>query len=62
MIRLAWFLFGLPPSCPTGTPPTAAELTAVAERGLRGPTGVTLTRAEGGEIPTLYRGRQRTST
>ncbi|WP_328223892.1 poly(A) polymerase [Streptomyces sp. NBC_00310] len=36
------------------TPPTAADLTAVAERRLRGLAGVTLTRAEGGEIPTLY--------
>lgn len=36
------------------TPPTAADLTAVAERRLRGLPGVTLTRAEGGEIPTLH--------
>ncbi|MFF9040818.1 poly(A) polymerase [Streptomyces sp. NPDC014892] len=36
------------------TPPTTDELTAVAERRLRGLTGVTLTRAEGGEVPTLY--------
>ncbi|WP_217185355.1 RNA repair domain-containing protein [Streptomyces sp. AC495_CC817] len=36
------------------TPPTAAALTAVAERRLRGLAGVTLTRAEGGEVPTLY--------
>ncbi|MDX3645720.1 hypothetical protein, partial [Streptomyces sp. MB09-02B] len=36
-----------------GTPPTAAALTAVAERRLRGLAGVTLTRAEGGEVPTL---------
>ncbi|MGW0840221.1 poly(A) polymerase [Streptomyces sp. NPDC002787] len=36
------------------TPPTADELAAVAERRLRGLSGVTLTRAEGGEIPTLY--------
>jgi hypothetical protein len=35
------------------TPPTAAVLTAVAERRLRGLAGVTLTRAEGGEVPTL---------
>ncbi|KFG00184.1 polynucleotide adenylyltransferase [Streptomyces scabiei] len=35
------------------TPPTAADLTAVAERRLRGLAGVTLTRAEGGEVPTL---------
>ncbi|MFF2850219.1 hypothetical protein ACFVT5_28350 [Streptomyces sp. NPDC058001] len=49
------------------TPPTAAELTAVAEPRLRGLTGVALTRADGGgEIPTLSRDpvlrRQRTST
>ncbi|MER6155136.1 RNA repair domain-containing protein [Streptomyces sp. NPDC001868] len=36
------------------TPPTTADLTAVAERRLRGLPGVTLTRAEGGEIPTLH--------
>lgn len=36
------------------TPPTAEALKAVAERRLRGLTGVTLTRAEGGEVPTLY--------
>lgn len=36
------------------TPPTADELSAVAERRLRGLAGVTLTRAEGGEVPTLY--------
>ncbi|MFF6781916.1 RNA repair domain-containing protein [Streptomyces sp. NPDC012510] len=36
------------------TPPTTDELTAVAERRLRGLAGVTLTRAEGGEVPTLY--------
>ncbi|WP_086805010.1 poly(A) polymerase [Streptomyces caniscabiei] len=36
------------------TPPTTDRLTAVAERRLRGLTGVTLTRAEGGEVPTLY--------
>ncbi|WP_328837425.1 poly(A) polymerase [Streptomyces europaeiscabiei] len=35
------------------TPPTAADLAAVAERRLRGLAGVTLTRAEGGEVPTL---------
>ncbi|MEV6381662.1 poly(A) polymerase [Streptomyces sp. NPDC051773] len=35
------------------TPPTTDRLTAVAERRLRGLTGVTLTRAEGGEVPTL---------
>lgn len=35
------------------TPPPAEALTAVAERRLRGLTGVTLTRAEGGEVPTL---------
>ncbi|MFE7835663.1 poly(A) polymerase [Streptomyces sp. NPDC057474] len=35
------------------TPPTTADLTAVAERRLRGLAGVTLTRAEGGEVPTL---------
>jgi poly(A) polymerase Pap1 len=35
------------------TPPAAAELTAVAERRLRGLAGVALTRAEGGEISTL---------
>ncbi|MFM9554875.1 poly(A) polymerase [Streptomyces caniscabiei] len=35
------------------TPPTTDQLTAVAERRLRGLTGVTLTRAEGGEVPTL---------
>ncbi|MCC9709104.1 RNA repair domain-containing protein [Streptomyces sp. MNU76] len=39
---------------PGQTPPTAAALTAVAERRLRGLAGVTLTRAEGGEVPTLY--------
>ncbi|QFQ99785.1 polynucleotide adenylyltransferase [Streptomyces phaeolivaceus] len=36
------------------TPPTAADLTAVAERRLRGLPGVTLTKAEGGEVPSLY--------
>ncbi|MGI5137696.1 poly(A) polymerase [Streptomyces sp. CA-106110] len=36
------------------TPPTADQLAAVAERRLRGLTGVTLTRAEGGEVPTLH--------
>ncbi|SPF05096.1 poly(A) polymerase [Streptomyces sp. MA5143a] len=36
------------------TPPTADALTTVAERRLRGLDGVTLTRAEGGEVPTLY--------
>jgi 2'-5' RNA ligase len=36
------------------TPPAADALKAVAERRLRGLAGVTLTRAEGGEIPTLY--------
>ncbi|MDX3542911.1 RNA repair domain-containing protein [Streptomyces europaeiscabiei] len=35
------------------TPPTAADLAAVAERRLRGLARVTLTRAEGGEVPTL---------
>ncbi|MFJ9589938.1 poly(A) polymerase [Streptomyces acidicola] len=35
-------------------PPAPAHLSAVAERRLRGLTGVTLTRVEGGEIPTLY--------
>ncbi|MEU9447310.1 poly(A) polymerase [Streptomyces sp. NPDC048277] len=35
------------------TPPTAADLTALAERRLRGLTGVTLTRTEGGGVPTL---------
>ncbi|UUU24361.1 poly(A) polymerase [Streptomyces sp. DSM 40750] len=35
------------------TAPTAADLTAVAERRLRGLAGVTLTGAEGGEVPTL---------
>ncbi|MDX3587059.1 poly(A) polymerase [Streptomyces europaeiscabiei] len=35
------------------TPPTAADLAAVAERRLRGLAGVTLARAEGGEVPTL---------
>ena len=35
-------------------PPTADEVTAVAETRLRGLAGVTLTRAEGGAIPTLY--------
>ncbi|MEU6193017.1 poly(A) polymerase [Streptomyces sp. NPDC047061] len=34
-------------------PPTADRLTALAERRLRGLTGVTLTRTEGGGIPTL---------
>ncbi|WP_149825924.1 poly(A) polymerase [Streptomyces tailanensis] len=36
------------------TPPTADALKAVAERRLRGLAGVTLTRVEGGEVPTLY--------
>lgn len=36
------------------TPPTTAALTAVAERRLRGLAGVTPTRVEGGEVPTLY--------
>ncbi|MDT0570693.1 RNA repair domain-containing protein [Streptomyces sp. DSM 3412] len=36
------------------TPPTSDHLTAVAERRLHGLAGVTLTRAEGGEVPTLY--------
>ncbi|MFJ7049210.1 poly(A) polymerase [Streptomyces sp. NPDC101112] len=36
------------------TPPTADTLSAVAEHRLRGLDGVTLTRAEGGEVPTLY--------
>lgn len=57
-----WLLFRLPPICLRGTPPTAAEPTTMAERGLRDLTGVTLTRAEGGEIRTLSRERQRTST
>ncbi|MDX2820905.1 RNA repair domain-containing protein [Streptomyces ipomoeae] len=35
-------------------PPTADDLKAVAERRLRGLPGVTLTRVEGGEVPTLY--------
>ncbi|MFJ4619111.1 poly(A) polymerase [Streptomyces sp. NPDC088812] len=35
------------------TPPPADHLAAIAERRLRGLTGVTLTRAEGGEVPTL---------
>ncbi|MEU6316971.1 poly(A) polymerase [Streptomyces sp. NPDC047009] len=35
------------------TPPTADQLAAVVERRLRGLTGVTLTRAKGGEVPTL---------
>ncbi|MER5524034.1 poly(A) polymerase [Streptomyces sp. NPDC002677] len=35
------------------TPPTAGHLAALAERRLRGLTGVTLTRAEGGGVPTL---------
>ncbi|WP_216589669.1 poly(A) polymerase [Streptomyces brasiliscabiei] len=35
------------------SPPTADELAAVADRRLRGLAGVTLTRAEGGEVPTL---------
>lgn len=35
------------------TPPTADALAAVADRRLRGLAGVTLTRAEGGEVPTL---------
>ncbi|WP_371577711.1 poly(A) polymerase [Streptomyces sp. NBC_01314] len=35
------------------TPPTATDVTAVAERRLRGLAGVTLMRAEGGEVPTL---------
>lgn len=38
------------------TPPTAGALTAVAERRLRGLAGVTLTRAEGGDVPTLHTG------
>ncbi|GAB2948915.1 hypothetical protein GCM10027075_56620 [Streptomyces heilongjiangensis] len=45
----ARFAIGLGP-----TPPTADALTAVAERRLRGLAGVTLTRAAGGEVPTLY--------
>jgi poly(A) polymerase len=45
----ARFAIGLGP-----TPPAAETLTAVAERRLRGLPGVTLTRAEGGGIPTLY--------
>ncbi|MDG5803093.1 RNA repair domain-containing protein [Streptomyces ossamyceticus] len=45
----ARFAIGLGP-----TPPTADALTTVAERRLRGLDGVTLTRAEGGEIPTLH--------
>lgn len=45
----ARFAIGLGP-----TPPAADALTAVAERRLRGLDGVTLTRAEGGEIPTLH--------
>ncbi|GHH86065.1 poly(A) polymerase [Streptomyces capitiformicae] len=36
------------------TPPAADALKAVAERRLRGLAGVTLTWAEGGEVPTLY--------
>lgn len=36
------------------TPPAPEHLEAVAERRLRGLTGVTLRRTEGGEIPTLY--------
>ncbi|MEU6800809.1 poly(A) polymerase [Streptomyces neyagawaensis] len=43
------FAIGLGP-----TPPTSDALTAVAERRLRGLDGVTLTRAEGGEVPTLH--------
>ncbi|MDX3516370.1 poly(A) polymerase [Streptomyces scabiei] len=35
------------------TPPAAEALAAVADRRLRGLAGVTLTRAEGGEVPTL---------
>lgn len=35
------------------TPPTADHLTSLAERRLRGLPGVTLTRAEGGGVPTL---------
>ncbi|MFE7759986.1 poly(A) polymerase [Streptomyces sp. NPDC057438] len=35
------------------TPPTAEALAAVADRRLRGLAGVTLTRAGGGEVPTL---------
>jgi poly(A) polymerase len=35
------------------TPPAADALAAVADRRLRGLAGVTLTRAEGGEVPTL---------
>ncbi|MFE9095982.1 RNA repair domain-containing protein [Streptomyces sp. NPDC007264] len=35
------------------TPPPADHLAAVAARRLHGLTGVTLTRAEGGEVPTL---------
>jgi hypothetical protein len=35
------------------TPPAADRLAAVAERRLRGLAGVTLTRTEGGEVPTL---------
>ncbi|RPE41484.1 endonuclease/exonuclease/phosphatase family protein [Streptomyces sp. Ag109_O5-1] len=34
-------------------PPTAGQLAALAERRLRGLTGVTLTRTEGGGVPTL---------
>ncbi len=34
-------------------PPTAGHLAALAERRLRGLPGVTLTRAEGGGVPTL---------
>ncbi|MFE2067845.1 poly(A) polymerase [Streptomyces sp. NPDC059467] len=34
-------------------PPTADQLAALAERRLRGLTGVTLTRTEGGGVPTL---------
>ncbi|MEW2397549.1 poly(A) polymerase [Streptomyces sp. NPDC046862] len=36
------------------TPPAPDRLAAVAERRLRGLPGVTLRRAEGGEVPTLY--------
>ncbi|MEV7388530.1 poly(A) polymerase [Streptomyces sp. NPDC091215] len=36
------------------TPPTADQLAALAERRLRGLTGVTLARTEGGGVPTLH--------
>jgi poly(A) polymerase len=35
------------------TPPSLDQLTALAAHRLRGLPGVTLTRSEGGEIPTL---------